>query len=77
MSDLIETMFSGTMTGWLLVILAVSIIYLFVRFVMLLIKSWRNRIRKRREQEENRKWRIAAIERDVRNWDRWGGVRER
>ena len=72
MSDFINTMFSGTLNGWLYVTATVVIFYFCLRLFILFFKSWRNMINKRKEQEENRKWRMAKIEREefeYRNWD--------
>ena len=71
MSDFISTIFSGTLKGWVSVTATVVISYLFLRLFILFFKSWRNMIKKRKEREENQKWRIVKIEREefeFRNW---------
>ncbi len=71
MSDFINTMLSGTLKGWLYLTATVVIFYFCLRLCILFFKSWRNMIKKRKELEENRKWRREKIEREFefKNWD--------
>jgi len=45
--DIIDTMFSGTLKGWVYVIATVVISYFCLRFGIQLYKAWRNEIKKK------------------------------
>jgi hypothetical protein len=65
MSDLMNTIFSGTLKGRLLAAAAMCVLYLGVRLLFYLFKVWRNRKKMKREQKEDQRLRVLKLDREA------------